>query len=54
MPRPGPRMPFVGLRLPEQLIAEADAAAKAAGLDRSTLLRQLIRDGLRAGKAAAA
>ena len=44
MPRPGPRMPLVAVRLPAELLAAVDAAAAAAGVGRSELIRRIISE----------
>ena len=49
-PPSGGRDPMVAIRMPPDLIAEADAWAEANGTGRSEAIRRLVEIGLRAKK----
>jgi hypothetical protein len=42
MPRPGPRRPYVGVRLSVDGLIYIDRLAAAAGVTRSEMIRQLL------------
>ena len=42
MPRPGPRRPYVALRLGEDVLAWVDTEAERRGLNRSEMLRLML------------
>lgn len=41
--------PAINMRFPEELLAEIDAYAEAAGISRAAAIRRLVQAGLAAG-----
>jgi metal-responsive CopG/Arc/MetJ family transcriptional regulator len=48
MPRPGPRRPLVAIRMSDEGIAYVDQLAEEAGVNRSEMIRTLLKEAIAA------